>query len=67
MKPEEILGFDEKNVFNNSTLHSCAFNEAAIHINFPEDVKKLYEDKIRLYEEQVALLKDKIRYLEGKV
>jgi transcriptional regulator with XRE-family HTH domain len=55
---EDILAFDEKQVFNimhNQTgIHN---NNVGTHIyQFPEDMKKLYEDKIKL-------LEDKIEYL----
>jgi transcriptional regulator with XRE-family HTH domain len=56
LKPHEIVGFDSQNVFNNTNLSSCAFNNANIHNNFPEKLQQLYEDKIKLLEEKVAWL-----------
>ncbi len=74
MKPEEVLSFDEKNVFNNNGDISGNPNiQSVVHISFPEDLKRLYEENARLQEEKnklqadmITLLQEKIRGLEGK-
>jgi transcriptional regulator with XRE-family HTH domain len=69
MKPEEVLTFDEKYVFNNingpNVLNSMGPNN---YSNFPEEHKMLYEansklqdEKIKLQGEMIEMLKDKIR------
>lgn len=67
MKPEELLTFDEKMVFNNNDNKGgvLGVNYGHIH-NFPEEIKKLYDDKFRLQEEMIEMLKEKIRGLERK-
>lgn len=61
MKPEDILAFDEKIVFNNSTLNSSAsFNYGHIVNQFPEKLQQLYEDKIKLLEEKIISMQKEI-------
>jgi transcriptional regulator with XRE-family HTH domain len=61
MKPEDVMAFDEKVVFNHSTLHSCAtLNYGHINYQFPDELKQLYLDKI-------ALMAEKIRFLEAEI
>ena len=70
MKPEDLLTFDEKTVFNNHASNNGQQNGNHIgdnHYHFPEEMKKLYEDKIKLLEEKNQLLWDKIDYLEEKI
>lgn len=71
MKPDELLTFDEKMVFNN-------YGEKATQIgtninNYPEKFEqlheektKLLEDKVKLQEEMIEMLKEKIKGLEGR-
>lgn len=78
MKPEEVLSFDEKVVFNiiNSPFHGTnghQTNTGDNHYHFPEEMKKLYEENARLQEEKnklqadmIQMLQDKIKSLEGK-
>jgi transcriptional regulator with XRE-family HTH domain len=74
MKPEEVMSFDEKNVFNNhGDIKGIGQNVIGSFYNFPEDLKRLYEENARLQEEKnklqadmIALLQEKIRGLEGK-
>lgn len=64
MTPEDILAFDEKIVFNNSTLHS-SFNYGTVHNNFPEKLQQLYEDKISLLEDKVVFMQKEIDRLSS--
>ena len=56
--PLEILGFDDKQVFNNCKQEG---NIGINHINLPEKLMKQYEKTIQILEEEVALLKTLIR------
>ncbi len=63
MRPEDVLTFDEKVVFNiiNSPFHGTnghQTNTGDNHYHFPEDMKKLYEENARLQEEKNRLLQD---------
>jgi transcriptional regulator with XRE-family HTH domain len=74
MKPEELLTFDEKMVFNNTEnkggnngINYGTFNA------FPEEMKELYDKQIKLLEEQNQFLKEqnqffheRLRHWEGK-
>lgn len=65
MKPEDVLSFDEKYVFNNSgEIKGIGQNVIGSFYNFPEDMKKLYEDNIRLLTEQVKMQQKMIEMLE---
>lgn len=67
MKPEEVITFDEKNVFNNNGDISGNPNiQSVVHITFPEEMKKLYEDNIRLLTEQVKMQQKMIEMLEER-
>ena len=52
--PIEVLGFDEKQVFNNCKQEG---NIGINHINLPEKLVQQYEDTIQSLKEQVSLLK----------
>lgn len=56
--PLEILGFDDKQVFNNCKQEG---NIGINHINLPEKLMQQYEKTIQILEEEVALLKTLIR------
>ncbi len=68
MKPEDVLAFDEKMVFNNNAeiksviqgVNNGTFNA------FPIEMKELYEKQIKLLEEQNQFLKERLKYWEGK-
>lgn len=65
MKPEDVLSFDEKYVFNNYNGSSYInHNSGESHFHFPEEMKKLYEDNIRLLTEQVKMQQKMIEMLE---
>lgn len=71
MKPEEVLSFDERTVFN--FINSQNSGNYNTYHQFPEEMKKLYEENARLHEERnrlqadmIQLLQEKIRSLEGK-
>lgn len=55
MSVEDILAFDEKQVFNFINNHDND-NVGPYYNSFPEELKRLYDDKIKL-------LEDKINYL----
>lgn len=52
--PIEILGFDDKQVFNNCKQHG---NIGINHINMPEKLIEQYKDTIKSLKEQIALMK----------
>lgn len=52
--PMEILGFDEKQVFNNCKQDGYI---GINHINFPDKLVKQYEETIQSLKEQIQLLK----------
>jgi transcriptional regulator with XRE-family HTH domain len=72
MKPEDILIFDEKTIFNNhGTANDKSFSVIHEHQSSKQDA--LYEDKIKLLEdknqlqaEMIEMLKEKIKGLEGE-
>jgi transcriptional regulator with XRE-family HTH domain len=69
MKPEDLLTFDEKVVFNNHAeikggLQQGVYN-GPFHA-FPQEMKDLYEKQIILLEEQNQYLKERIKTLESK-
>lgn len=64
MKPEDLLTFDEKQIFNTYD-NSVGINNGTLN-HFPAEMKKLYEDKISLLEEKINYLQEKIKGLEGK-
>ncbi len=65
MKPEDLLTFDEKLVFNNhGTAHDKSFS--VIHEYQSTKLEALYEDKIKLLEEKISYLQERIKGLEEK-
>lgn len=74
MKPEDVISFDEKVVFNIYNGTNYNHNVGPNHFNpFPEEMKKLYEENARLQEEKnklqaemIQMLQEKIKGLEGK-
>jgi transcriptional regulator with XRE-family HTH domain len=73
MKPEEVMTFDEKFIFNNyDNSIGIGINQGTLN-QFPQEVKQLYEDKIKLQAEQIKMqqemidmLKEKLKDLGGK-
>ena len=63
IKPQDLLS-DDKVVlnFNNNHIQNGGYNV----FNFPEELRKLYEDKIRLLKDRNAFLEEKINWLEQK-
>lgn len=60
MKPEEVLTFDEKFIFNTyDNSIGIGINHGALH-QFSEELKKLYEDKIKLQQDMIELLKKQL-------
>jgi transcriptional regulator with XRE-family HTH domain len=58
VEPMEVLGFDDKQVFNNCKQEG---NIGINHINVPEKLIQQYEKTIQILEDEVALLKSLIR------
>ena len=58
VEPMEVLGFDDKQVFNNCKQEG---NIGINHINIPEKLIQQYEKTIQILEDEVALLKSLIR------
>ena len=54
VEPMEVLGFDDKQVFNNCKQEG---NIGINHINVPEKLIQQYEKTIHILEDEVALLK----------
>ena len=52
--PIEVLGFDEKQVFNNCKQEG---NIGINHINLPDKLVQQYEQTIQALKEQIALMK----------
>lgn len=52
--PIEVLGFDEKNIFN---ISNCREYVGVNHITIPEKLIKQYEETIEALKGQIALLK----------
>lgn len=70
MKPEDLLTFDEKMVFNN-TNHGEVKGGIQGNIgtvnNFPEEMKRLYEENAKLQADKIAILEKMVQMLEEKV
>ena len=56
--PMEILGFDDKQVFNNCKQEG---NIGINHINIPEKLIQQYEKTIQVLEDEVALLRSLVK------
>ncbi len=54
VKPEEILGFDEKQIFNNCNQKG---NIGINHNYFPQSLIEFYEEKIKKLEEELSFFK----------
>lgn len=52
--PVEVLGFDDKQVFNNCKQHG---NIGINHINLPEKLIEQYETTIKSLKEQIEIMK----------
>jgi transcriptional regulator with XRE-family HTH domain len=60
---QDILGFDEKQIFNFINSQSGSINGNNI-IQFPQEMKQLYEDKIKLLEEKIEYMAQEIERLK---
>ena len=58
VEPMEILGFDDKQVFNNCKQEG---NIGINHINVPEKLIQQYEKTIQILEDEIVLLKSLIK------
>jgi transcriptional regulator with XRE-family HTH domain len=67
MKPEEVLSFDEKYVFHN--YNGSSYNQpiGPNYFQFPEEMKKLYEENARLQAEQIKTQQKMIEMLEERL
>ena len=52
--PIEVLGFDDKNIFN---INNSTGNNGYNYINFPDKLVQQYEQTIQALKEQIALMK----------
>jgi hypothetical protein len=66
MKPEDVLSFDEKVVFNIYGSQNCGQLNGTQN-NFPEDLKKLYEENARLQAEQIKTQQEMIEMLKERL
>ncbi len=66
MKPEEVLTFDEKVVFNISNNHQPV-NGYIVNHSFSDDIKKLYEENARLQAEQIKTQQEMIEMLKERL
>lgn len=67
IQPHELLCEDKFVLnFSDNEFTNGGYGTFFNTVNFPSELKSLYEDKIQLMQEQIDLLKDKIRALEGK-
>lgn len=66
MKPEELLTFDEKMVFNN---HASNHGNQAYTINnyVSENERKLYEENAKLQADKIAILEKMVGMLEERL
>lgn len=61
MRPEDVLTFDEKAVFNNYNGTNYHNNFGTNNFNYMSDeVKKLYEENMKLQSEKNKLLQDMV-------
>ena len=58
VEPMEVLGFDDKQVFNNCKQEG---NIGINHINIPEKLIQQYEKTIQILEDEVTLLKSLVK------
>ena len=58
VEPLEVLGFDDKQVFNNCKQEG---NIGINHINIPEKLIQQYEKTIQILEDEVALLRSLVK------
>ena len=58
VEPMEVLGFDDKQVFNNCKQEG---NIGINHINIPEKLIQQYEKTIQVLEDEVALLRSLVK------
>ena len=65
LKAHELLNLDEAHIFNfsNNEIKNGGYNV----INFPDELKALYEDKIRLLEDKIAYQQDIIQDFKDKL
>jgi transcriptional regulator with XRE-family HTH domain len=63
---QDLLAFDEKRVFNfiNNNDNSNQNVGATYFQNFPEELRKLYEDKIKLLEDKIEYQSKEIERLK---
>lgn len=67
MKPEEILTFDEKYVFHN--YNGSSYNQpiGPNYFQFPDELKKLYEENAKLQAEQIKMQAEMIEMLKERL
>jgi transcriptional regulator with XRE-family HTH domain len=55
--PIEVLGFDDRQVFNNCKQEGNYNTIGTTHLNFPEKLMQQYEKTIAVLEDEIKLLK----------
>ena len=55
--PIEVLGFDERQVFNNCKQEGNYNTIGTTHLNYPEKLMQQYEKTIAVLEDEIKLLK----------
>lgn len=63
--PADLLNLDERHIFNFS--NNEIKNGGYVVVNFPEELKALYEDKIRLLEDKIAYQQETIDQLKEQI
>ncbi|WP_028980163.1 helix-turn-helix domain-containing protein [Sporocytophaga myxococcoides] len=63
--PADLLNLDERHIFNFS--NNEIKNGGYVVVNFPEELKSLYEDKIKLLEDKIAYQQETIDQLKEQI
>ena len=63
---EQLMGFDERFILNNCTNKNSVLggNEVTLNVHFPEDMVKVFTDRIEHLEGEIVYLRE---MLKGKV
>jgi transcriptional regulator with XRE-family HTH domain len=61
VEPMEVLGFDDRQIFNNCKQEGNQNTIGTSNFFFPEKLMQQYEKTIQILEDEVALLKSLIR------
>ena len=70
MKVEDLINFDEKNIFNNygpNSNYANANEIVTINNGICDKERELYDKTIKLLEEQILILQERINELKSKI